>query len=623
MNRIFISKIYTRACCVFLLIIFFFSLLSFEIASKVKASQTEGAIEDIYKYAKGVDDPGVLVNFNLFTGSLGVIVTDTDLKGFAWGNKIGWINLSPSNGGVLNDAEGTLSGYAVSESGGWIDFSGVTINSSGEFLGYAKSQIFGKISFNCINDNSCANFDYKVKTDWRAVSVRNGTVPNPIQVPPSSPPVISIDSAPQSPTEVINKDSQEKPKPLPVGNPDQYEGGGDVVKTKIPEENKKGTQVTRILTPEEQNIKIGVDQTGDVPKVTSVTSVFAQGSVFKNVASEIKGVSLATENIKKQAETIIKAPSVDISSKVVSTAGIAGGSTVVVTTFATGFSTLSEFMLTFLRIWSIILSSLGLRKNRRQWGTVYDSVTKQPLDPAYVILEDKKGNEVATSITDLDGRFGFLVPSGKYRLVAKKTNYTFPSSKLFNKNNDELYNNLYFGELIELEEGKIILKNIPMDPKGFDWNEFEKKDKNLLKFHSPKSRIFAQISNALFYFGLILAVMLLFIKPDVYNIIMFALYALLILVKRIDEKSKSYGTIRYKESELPVSFAIVRIFQKKEKKEIFHRVADQFGHYYCLLPKGEYYITIEKKNYDGSYSKIFKSESILAKRGIINNNFYV
>ena len=187
-----------------------------------------------------------------------------------------------------------------------------------------------------------------------------------------------------------------------------------------------------------------------MPKVTSVTSVFAQGSVFKNVASEIKGVSLATENIKKQAETIIKAPSVDISSKVVSTAGIAGGSTVVVTTFATGFSTLSEFMLTFLRIWSIILSSLGLRKNRRQWGTVYDSVTKQPLDPAYVILEDKKGNEVATSITDLDGRFGFLVPSGKYRLVAKKTNYTFPSSKLFNKNNDELYNNLYFGELIEL-----------------------------------------------------------------------------------------------------------------------------------------------------------------------------
>ena len=103
----------------FLLIIFFFSLLSFEIASKVKASQTEGAIEDIYKYAKGVDDPGVLVNFNLFTGSLGVIVTDTDLKGFAWGNKIGWINLSPSNGGVLNDTEGTLSGYAVSESGGW------------------------------------------------------------------------------------------------------------------------------------------------------------------------------------------------------------------------------------------------------------------------------------------------------------------------------------------------------------------------------------------------------------------------------------------------------------------------------------------------------------------------
>ena len=628
MNRILNCKKEICAGCTFLLIAFIFLFLFVIEPNIIKASQDKGSIDDVYKYAKGIDHPEITISFKFYGGSFDPTVNDTEIEGFAWGNKIGWINLSPSNGGVLNDTEGTLSGYATSEFGGWINFSGVTINSSGEFLGDANSQIFGKISLNCVNENSCAVSDYKVKTDWRPVSVRTGMAPNPIKVPLSSPPSSIIDSSPQNYNSGNNSNnsSQEKPQPLPVGSADQYEGGGDVVKNNTTEEeneNKKGGQVTRILTPEEQNIKIGGDQEVDLPKNIPVASVFAQGSIIKGVTSEIKNISIITADIKKRAEIIVETPSVDISSKAVSTAGIAGGSTAIVTTFATGISTFPEFTFVFLRIWSIILSALGLRKNKKKWGVVYDSVTKQPLDPAYVVLEDKKGNQIATSITDLDGRFGFLVPPGKYKLIAKKTNYMFPSSKLFNKYNDELYNNLYFGELIETEEDKIVIKNIPMDPKGFDWNEFAKKDKKLLKFHSPKSRYIAQVLNGLFYFGLILAIALLVFKPDIYNIIMFILYGFLILIKKVDIKSKSYGTIAYKGTDFPVSFAIVKVFSKNGKKEIFHRVADQFGHYYCLLPKGEYYVTIEKKNDDGSYSKIFTSETIFAKKGLIDQDFYV
>ena len=59
-------------------------------------------------------------------------------------------------------------------------------------------------------------------------------------------------------------------------------------------------------------------------------------------------------------------------------------------------------------------------------------------------------------------------------------------------------------------------------------------------------------------------------------------------------------------------------------KEMFHRVADQFGHYYCLLSKkGEYYVTIDKKNEDGSYTNIYKSDILSTEKGILKEDFIV
>jgi len=40
--------------------------------------------------------------------------------------------------------------------------------------------------------------------------------------------------------------------------------------------------------------------------------------------------------------------------------------------------TFSEIFLNILRIWSLFLSAIGLRKKAKPWGTVYDSITKQP-----------------------------------------------------------------------------------------------------------------------------------------------------------------------------------------------------------------------------------------------------
>ena len=151
---------------IFLIILF--SLFFFR-TGLAFASETEGTIDETYKYAWG-ENIGWL---NFDCDECNVRITDSELSGYAWSRQYGWINLNPATSGVENTTEGILSGFAWSSNLGWIDFSGVTINTTGDFLGYATiTSDNSGINFNCINADSCSGADFKVKTDWRPASVR-------------------------------------------------------------------------------------------------------------------------------------------------------------------------------------------------------------------------------------------------------------------------------------------------------------------------------------------------------------------------------------------------------------------------------------------------------------------
>lgn len=280
------------------------------------------------------------------------------------------------------------------------------------------------------------------------------------------------------------------------------------------------------------------------------------------------------------------------------------------------------------RIWSWLMAFFGLRKKYKPWGTVYDSQTKQPLDPAYVTLMDLQGKEIATSITDIDGRYGFLVPSGVYTLKAQKTNYTFPSTKLAGKTSDELYTDLYFGGQITLgEEEGVVARNIPMDSLKFDWNEFAKKGHGIMQLYSRFDPVFTRLSDIFFYIGLTISVIAFYLLPEPYNTIVFGLYVILIVLRILGLSPQLSGYVVSRETGRPLSFAIIRVRYPDGgaygQTEIAKRVCDVYGRYYMLVPTGSYVVTIERKNSDGSYSHVFTSSVIRAKKGIINKKFKV
>ncbi len=178
---------------------FALSLLFLPALDFALASDTNGTVDTVYKYAWGENIGWI----NFGCTECDVAITDAGLTGHAWSTQYGWINLDPTNSGVANDSEGTLSGFAWSSNLGWINFTGVTINTSGEFLGYATlDSDASQINFNCINGGSCASADFKVKTDWRPASSRtteSGTtsgsrprlLPPPV-VPPIASPLTAI-----------------------------------------------------------------------------------------------------------------------------------------------------------------------------------------------------------------------------------------------------------------------------------------------------------------------------------------------------------------------------------------------------------------------------------------------
>src|SRR3989344_335496 len=116
-----------------------------------------------------------------------------------------------------------------------------------------------------------------------------------------------------------------------------------------------------------------------------------------------------------------------------------------------------------------------LREKREFWGVVYDSVSKQPLDPVKVsLVYADTGKLEGACITDLEGRYGFLARPGKFKILVQKTNYIFPS-KIASKQKDGIYTHLYHGEFFELaSESEVVAPNIPMDPQSPDWNQESK-----------------------------------------------------------------------------------------------------------------------------------------------------
>ncbi len=265
-----------------------------------------------------------------------------------------------------------------------------------------------------------------------------------------------------------------------------------------------------------------------------------------------------------------------------------------------------EFYLIILRALGALSGYLGFRKRHKPWGTVYDAITKQPIDPAYVTIE-QAGKEVSSAITDIDGRYGFFLPPGTYTLKAGKTHYQFPSLKLAGRSADELYGNLYFGEPFMTGASEVVDRNVPLDPIGFDWNEFTKSQSTTLVANAKKELRRARIHKSIYAVGLLTAVGSAAYAPSWLSFGLLAAYLLLALFERVWGVRRHVRAITWGDTKLPIPFAIIRLSIPDLNQEVKHVVADGLGRFYLLVRPGIYSLSIEEKQPDSTYKKVYQS----------------
>lgn len=289
------------------------------------------------------------------------------------------------------------------------------------------------------------------------------------------------------------------------------------------------------------------------------------------------------------------------------------GASAALTAIPMAFSFLDKFLVivkSFLNFPLLAINALFARRKKiKPWGIVFDSLTKKPIDPAIVRLFQGK-KMVAQKVTDMDGRYGFLVSPGLYRLEVERTNYRFPSEK-FKLTQSLLYPNLYYGEEFEVKTPDVIDMNIPLDPLNFDWNQKVKQ----VRRAEFSNKIADSINKFFMVFGVVNNA---FIFP---NSNYLKLFLLLILANfLINRKTKKWAKVIDKKSGRGISFAIVRLFYAKFNKEAGKEVCDALGRYQFLISPGVYYLTVEKKT-EGfgsndkveSYARIYQSSPFTIK----------
>lgn len=291
---------------------------------------------------------------------------------------------------------------------------------------------------------------------------------------------------------------------------------------------------------------------------------------------------------------------------------------------------LSSNAASFFDLYLVLLKFLGLltgifrRKKKEPWGVVYDAVTKRPLDPAYVVAQIRGAQKTAgEAITDLDGRYGFMLRPGEYHIIANKTHYKFPSEKLRGRARDELYENLYFGDPFAVHEGGVIEYNIPLDPVAFDWNEFAKNQDKVFKVYSKRERWRILTFNTIFFFGFAFSSAAFVFTPSLVNAWIVAVYIAIFLFQVFWRARRRTTTVKRSANGTPLPFAIIKAWIPGVDTVSRKVVADERGRFYMLVPPGRYYLTVEEKLPDESYREVLRTTEMELKKGVVTEDLLI
>lgn len=282
-----------------------------------------------------------------------------------------------------------------------------------------------------------------------------------------------------------------------------------------------------------------------------------------------------------------------------------------------------NFFLTIIFWIDRFLQLLGLRR-QRQLGVIYDSVTKQPVDPVVVKLIDVRTTKVvASNIANIQGEYGFMADPGVYQIYVQRPHYAFPSTRIKSLR-DGVYYPVYHGENFEFVGGKdVISMSIPLDPIAADWNQEAKKA--TMPVHPVLQYAISVILRILFWSALLLTVItFLATRADLWVYVLGA-YVLVILLALITPRVRLWGRVHFRKGDLPVVGATIEVSHAKLPGVIIAKaVTVTDGKFFIRLGRGSYTVSIKLPQHKDEQSIPPRQFSIkIGSTGVLNREFYL
>lgn len=307
-----------------------------------------------------------------------------------------------------------------------------------------------------------------------------------------------------------------------------------------------------------------------------------------------KEVGQSTQKIVGEVAKIIQDPEAQKTAEQVA-APVITGAAAAVATASMGWAS----FLNYLRFLFTQPALLFKRRKRKNWGVVYNSLTKLPLGLMTVRLIDAEtGRVIQSRVTDGEGRYAFFPAVGSYKLEIFSDQFDFPSRFFSVLREDDQFVDLYHGEIIEVKEkGATITANIPLDPVGA---------KRPVR-HLIWQLTWRRLQNVLSVVSILVAIGFAVWVPGIITIgllaVQLAFYALFRRLA-IPPKPKNWGIIYDEHTRLPLTQAIARIFDRQYNKLLETQVTDKSGRYAFLVGRNEYYVTYEKNGYEKKQSAL-------------------
>lgn len=211
------------------------------------------------------------------------------------------------------------------------------------------------------------------------------------------------------------------------------------------------------------------------------------------------------------------------------------------------------------------------RKKRQPWGIVYDAQNHVPVAFAVIrIFSD--GKLIKQSVTDLEGKYSFILDQGNYQMEVVHSEYS-----QFNK------------EVSVINKEEQLTLDVPLQRNG---------QPTAFNFKKLAQKMLTGLGWVIGIVGLTLSVIALVFNLSAFNLIVVALYliqlGLLIFVRPV----RNWGYIYDQQTGERIKGGFLRIFDKEQSRQIELQLSDEKGRFGFRLPKGSYYLAVAVPGYE-------------------------